>query len=287
MRKTTLMKEINILWAGCSFTEMPHWERWLPMVYYEEYNIKINIVNIGESSFGNTQIADRVFTYLEDNPKINFDLVIIQWSAFTREQTLAREEYEKESYDPNLPDFSTGNIINHTHSEYLINYNLDVMNTTRKKLKGMNLNYKMYFGWAQITNLDFQFYPKLEKQMKILENDDDFWLYSHSSGVNPRELAFQMTRYDPVEFFRILLKEKKVSRELLPIINSSRRKRKNLKPYPANDYGGYAEYVRDEIGVAGFLYNHLDWPHYDGHPNLIGSYFFWNGIVHKWIMELL
>ncbi len=57
--------------------------------------------------------------------------------------------------------------------------------------------------------------------------------------------------------------------------------------YPASKYGGSLEFIRDEIGDAGFKYDYMIHPdsEYDNHPNKIGQLVFYEKVMKRWLRE--
>jgi len=78
---------MNILISGCSFTQWPEypagpntcWPR-----YLQELEPTWTVKNIGEAGAGNQYISDGIVRHILENPRIQYDRVLVMWSGVSR-----------------------------------------------------------------------------------------------------------------------------------------------------------------------------------------------------------
>lgn len=259
--------------AGCSFTEDGQHNVWIPRDMEG-----IDVRNIGVSSASNSIIS---FLVKEQIELYHYDMVIVQWSAFARNvrdiinklQSRDSAQYKiKRLYKKSAPieyQYDT-----QLHDDILVEHNITLMEDLHRFLKEKNIKHKFYFGWAQIHDFELKSLNKdLVKRMKDIFNSDYFWLYKHDEGLNPENLFFGMTFYNNKNWIERIFKSKK-----------------NTNWYPENSFGGMAEYIRDKMGLLGFIHAGIFSGRdvlLDGHPNSVGHYIFYKDILKPWIEEIL
>ncbi len=270
----------NVLVAGCSFTQDPQHNVWIP------HDMEgIDVRNIGLSSASNSIIS---FLVKEQIKLEHYDMVLVQWSAFARNaghlwsglRSKIQQEYRLKRLFKRA-DFIEFNYKEELNDDVLVEHNIKVMEDLHRILKKKNIKHKFYFGWAQIHDFELKSLNKdLVKRMKDIFNSDYFWLYKHDEGFNPENLSFGMTGYNNINWIKHIFNREDGSVGAM--------EKKNW--YPENSFGGMAEYIRDKVGVLGFLHAGIFSGRevlLDGHPNSVGHYIFYKDILKPWIEEIL
>lgn len=187
----------RILIGGCSFSEAKaiKWKSYTDFLA-EEFGNEYEIINTGQSSFGQGKIAEKLLETLSD-PKINFnvDLTIVQWSGIGRGYAMNEDEFIKRifrqresSFAPYMQEYLTDGHL-HEHavstaativSKSLYKSSLTQMVYVKKLLDCYNIPYKMFWGWQQITE-------DIEKDNEHLLNllyDEHFIRFGNHGGMS-------------------------------------------------------------------------------------------------------
>ncbi len=168
---------MTILIVGCSFSEdinLDNTQSWSYLLRDYLKNESINIVNLSQSGQGNGVISDLVMDYVSNS---NVDLVLIQWSAFTRiyPNEVLSKHWNKYK---NLDWIEEGDNIDLLTKESTL-HSLNTIIETQKFLKNKNIDYRMWFGWQQV-------YPEQIKEfgytnmIEDIESDDNFLLFQQN-----------------------------------------------------------------------------------------------------------
>ncbi len=189
------MKKLII--GGCSFScsqkdiKDPIWTPWSDMLL-SEYHHNIEIINTAQSSFSQTNIAEKILNQLIQND-FNADLVIIQWSAIGRSYATSINDFYKRvikddalEFLPYLNEYMLSsdkkdwvtNKINIIDNSFYL-HSLSQMLMIKLILNSKKIPHIMFWGWEQIT-------PKIkESNYKIFKSlyDEDFWRFNENGGM--------------------------------------------------------------------------------------------------------
>ena len=245
---------MKILIVGCSFSEdinLDNVTSWSYLLRNHLKNENIEIINLSKSGQGNGIISDVVVEYVNTH---DVDLVLIQWSAFTRifkNKRLPKEWYKYK----NLEWSEDGNNMDILSKE-AIEHSLIKINQTIDCLSSKNIKYKMWFGWQQVYPEQIKEYGLDDLLVKI-ENDSNFLLFS------------QTTIYDyELENYGLFSK----SNYILTLLKYIGYKKEDYL-HPATKWGGMTEYIRMNLNTDKYINK------YDMHPSTMAHFTFFNNII--------
>ena len=272
------MNKFNVLIAGCSFSEAYRSGTWYAWSLLADDYLKkqlgnnYQITQSAKSSAGQTKITDTIFSNILTND-IKYDLVLIQWSAFSRvfgktERDALFNMYNhfkngEDRYLINLygTEYTAGDFLDFVEDD-IIKQSLMKILLTKYFLKDKNIDYKMWFGWQQIYPVQIQQNKVLIKLLDELTNDENFMFFKHTDKYD-----YELPNY---------LKCGKGTYQ------STLQKMLNIPTkdffWPGSEFGGMTEYIRENLEEG--KYNRAD-PDVtdDQHPSSLGHKVFFEGII--------
>jgi hypothetical protein len=272
------MNNFNVLIAGCSFSEAyvnNPWYSWSLLAedyLKEKLGNNYKITQSAKSSAGQTKITDTIFSNVLIN-NIEYDLVLIQWSAFSRvfgktERDALFNMYKhfiagEDKYLINLygTEYTAGEFLDFVEDD-IIKQSLMKILLTKYFLKDKNIDYKMWFGWQQIYPEQINQNKVLVKLLEELINDENFIFFKHDDKYD-----YELPNY---------LKCGKGTYQ------SALKKMFNTPTkdffWPGSEFGGMTEYIRENLEEG--KYNRKD-PNVidDQHPSSLAHKVFFEGFI--------
>jgi hypothetical protein len=263
----------NVLIAGCSFSvpEKTNWYSWTVLLenylkkqLKDEYSLNI----LARSSAGQTKISDLVIeATLNDTNK--YDLVLIQWSAFSR--VFGKTEREAlfnlynhfididDRYLVNLygTEYTSGDFLDFVEDD-IVKQSLLKIVLTQLLLQKKGIDYKMWFGWQQIYKEQINCNPNLSKILDEMESDKNLLFFKHKDAYD-----YELPNY----------------------LNCGKGTYQNaLKKlfghptkdfyWPGSNYGGMTEYIRENLKNGKYVNKKND-----QHPSSEGHKVFFEGVI--------
>ena len=182
---------MKILVGGCSFSETRlnfNQKSWTDILS-EEYDV----TNLAKSHYGQSKICLSIIEELIKG-KFNYDLVLIQLSAFGRGFAIDEKDFVERILKDNLLEFApyiheyskngleSGYITNDTTkiSNEFVKYSLLLIYMLMFILDSKKINYKMFYGWRQI---DGDIINSNQELVNSIHSSDNFWIYKNYGGM--------------------------------------------------------------------------------------------------------
>jgi hypothetical protein len=278
------MSKFNVLIAGCSFSDAYRdapWYSWSLLAedyLKEKLGNSCKVTQTAKSSAGQTKIADIIFSKILTND-IKYDLVLIQWSAFSR--VFGKTEREAlfnmythfidkdDRYLINLygTEYTAGDFLDFVEDD-IIKQSLMKILLTKYFLNDKKIDYKMWFGWQQIYPEQINQNKVLIKLLDELINDENFMFFKHEDKYD-----YELPNY---------LKCGKGTYQ------STLKKMFNIPTkdffWPGSEFGGMTEYIRENLETG--KYNRAE-PNVtdDQHPSSLGHKTFFEGVIKPMLDE--
>lgn len=269
------MQQFRILITGCSFSAgvKDNWYAWSCLV--EDYLVEqlgrenIQFINLAQSSAGQTTISNNVIDYILNN---DVDLVLVQWSAFSRVFGKNDEEAllnmvnhftnAKDKSNLNLfgTEYSSGTFFD-TLSDDMIRNSLTKIMLVQLLLQKKNIDYKMWFGWQQIYPEQINTNQTLINLLSEIEKDTNLLLFKHNDSYD----------YECANYLKCGRSTYKSTLEKLF------GKKNDDYFWPESNYGGMTEYIRENLDKN--KYNRQPGMEDDQHPSSDGHMVFFKGVI--------
>ena len=246
---------MKILIVGCSFSEDINLDNVTSWSYRLRDYLKSSdyeVTNLSESGQGNGVISDLVIDYVSNN---QIDLVLIQWSAFTRIFKIVPTSKHWNKYK-NL-DWESGDVDKLDLLTFESTYNsLNAIINIQEFLNKNNIKYKMWFGWQQVYPEQIEHF-QLTHLIDIINEDENFILF-HQKETWDNELK----NYG-------LFTKSNYATTLLKLFGLS----KGENYYPETKWGGMSEYIRMNLNKNRYI------SETDSHPSSEGHRVFFEGVI--------
>jgi hypothetical protein len=266
-------KRIDIF--GCSFSCDPMGNPWIGWPYYlNEYEPNIKNFNWAKSGIGNTELKDNIITYIEEMEGRNgsTDLLLIQWSAFSRcygtsfDEVIKHHGKQLEKYYLKDWEHSDGKRPGEIHLDNLsyeiTKNNLESILELQTYLQNKNIDYKMWFGWQQVYPEQIEQFGLTELLNKIKE-DKNLILFKQNECYD-----YELEEYG-------LLSKSHYALTLKKLFGLD----KGNYFHPATEWGGMTEFIRMELEDGKYVSKN------DMHPSTKAQKYFFEQIIKNIIKE--
>jgi hypothetical protein len=223
---------------------------------------------------GNTELKDKIIEYVEEQNKHNgnIDLLLIQWSAFSRcygtsfDEVIQHHGEQMEKYYLKDWEHSDGKRPGEIHLDVLsydiTKSNLESILELQVYLQNKGIEYKMWFGWNQIYPEQIEQYGLSDMLNKIKE-DKNLILFKQDECYD-----YELEEYG-------LLSKSHYALTLKKLFGLN----KGDYFHPNTDWGGMTEFIRMELKDGKYVSKN------DMHPSTKAQKHFFEKIIKNIIKE--